>query len=124
MKKEDKEILLKDLSARLPYGVKCQRFDDKIPYALLGIDGDVLHIDCPVYDEGDGYVEIEYCKPYLRSLSSMTEEEKEKYNIIVDALFDTGISYLNDWLNSHHFDYRGLIPKGLALEATKDMYNF
>ena len=57
MEKEDKEILLRDLSARLPYGVKCQHFDDKTPYALLGIDGDVLHIDCPVYDEGDGYVE-------------------------------------------------------------------
>ena len=55
MEKEDKEILLRDLSARLPYGVKCQHFDNKTPYALLGIDGDVLHIDCPVYDEGDGY---------------------------------------------------------------------
>ncbi len=123
MEKEYKEILLRDLSARLPYGVKCQHFDDKTPYALLGIDEDVLHIDCPVYDEGDGYVKIEYCKPYLRSLSSMTKEEKEEYNIIVDALFDTGISYLNDWLNSHHFDYRGLIPKGLAIEAPEGMYN-
>ena len=47
MEKEDKEILLRDLSARLPYGVKCQHFDDKTPYALLGIDGDVLQHHLP-----------------------------------------------------------------------------
>lgn len=27
-----------------------------------------------------------------------------------------------DWLLAHHFDYRGLIPMGLALEATEGMY--
>ena len=47
MEKEDKEILLRDLSARLPYGVKCQHFDDKTPYALLGIDEDVLQHHLP-----------------------------------------------------------------------------
>ena len=145
MKKEDKKILLRDLCARLPYGVKCQHFDDKTPYALLGIDEDVLHIDCPVYDEGDGYVEIEYCKPYLRSLSSMTEEEKRelskkyvwdiscgqiKIRYHSEGYWDNNTKcptseYLKlfDWLNMHHFDYHGLIEKGLALEATRDMYN-
>ena len=131
MKKEDKEILLKDLSARLPYGVKCQHFDDKTPYALLGIDEDVLHIDCPVYDEGDGYVEIEYCKPYLRSLSSMTEEELKTYHSYCECdngdftgeilYFDTIESF--DYLTSIHIDYRGLIPMGLAIEVTEGMYN-
>ena len=125
MEKEDKEILLRDLSARLPYGVKCQHFDDITPYALLGIDGDVLHIDCPVYDEGDGYVEIEYCKPYLRPMSSMTEEEKKTYEMFFneDGLLNTSIDTYLDWLLENHFDYRGLIPKGLAIEATEDMYD-
>ena len=127
MEKEYKEILLRDLCARLPYGVKCQHFDDKTPYALLGIDGDVLHIDCPVYDEGDGYVEIEYCKPYLRSLSSMTEEELKIYHSYCECdngdftgeilYFDTIESF--DYLTSIHIDYRGLIPMGLAIEVTE-----
>lgn len=145
MKKKDKELLLKDLSARLRYGVKCQHFDDKTPYALLGIDEDVLHLDCPVYDEGDGYVEIEYCKPYLRPMGSMTEEERFEVdrlfgslmlNINTDIYFvksDPYSSYISvyqeelneyfDWLNKHHFDYHGLIEKGLAIEATEGMYD-
>ena len=119
MKREDKEILLKDLSTRLSYGVKCQHFDDKTPYALLGIDEDVLHIDCPVYDEGDGYVEIEYCKPYLRPMSSMTEEEKKTYEMFFneDGLLNTSIDTYLDWLLENHFDYRGLIPMGLAIKV-------
>lgn len=124
MKQEDKELLIKEICARLPYGVIAkvysywneEYFDDK----LLGIDldeNDVLAVALP-----GGRCEIDLVKPYLRPLSSMTEEEKEEYNIIVDALFDVGISYLNDWLNSHHFDYRGLISKGIALEAPEGMY--
>lgn len=128
MEREDKEILLRDLSARLPYGVKCQHFDDKTPYVLLGIDEDVLHIDCPVYDEGDGYVKIEYCKPYLRSLSSMTKEELKIYHSYCECdngdftgeilYFDTIESF--DYLASIHIDYRGLIPMGLAIEVTEE----
>ena len=74
-------------------------------------------------------------RPYLRPMSSMTEEEFKKWRKLVDLrreptkdIFDTAIlSFKNidevtDWLNSHHFDYRGLIEKGLALEAPEDMY--
>ena len=70
-------------------------------------------------------------KPYLRSISSMTEEEESEYNLIQglshwtadDGKMENYAESI-DWLNSHHFDYRGLIEKGLALEAPKDMYKF
>ena len=125
MEKEYKEILLRDICARLPYGVKATTTANgwRDVYVVSGYNDDRIYLDCPVYDEGDDEWLVESVKPYLRPMSSMTKEEKEEYNIIVDALFDTGISYLNDWLNSHHFDYRGLIPKGLAIEAPEGMYN-
>lgn len=92
--------------------------------------------------QGD-IVRLEDCQPYLRPMSSMTKEEKEElshllpkdWSVEIDKLnnfyFDTSPSifmeidvFLNiiDWLNAHHFDYRGLIEKGLALEALKGMY--
>lgn len=125
MTQEEKQLLLQDICARLPYGVKATTTANgwRDVYVVSGYNDDRIYLDCPVYDEGDDEWLVESVKPYLRPMSSMTEEEKEEYNIIVDALFDTGISYLNDWLNSHHFDYRGLIPKGLAIEATEGMYN-
>ena len=125
MTQEEKQLLLQDICARLPYGVKATTTSNgwRDVYVVLGYNDDRIYMDCPVYDEGDDEWLIESVKPYLRSMESMTKEEKEEYNIIVDALFDTGISYLNDWLNSHHFDYRGLIPKGLAIEAPEGMYN-
>ena len=141
MTQKDKSLLLKDLCGRLYCGVICQIYDNKYGYKLLGIDDDELHIDCPVYDEGDGYVEIDYCKPYLRSMSSMTEEERKEVEILIkenrpspygkinnkgmDNLFSSVAvtsSILIDWLNAHYFDYRSLIPKGLAIEAPEGMY--
>ena len=136
MKQGDKELLLRYLSMALPYGVKVQQFDDIDAYKLLGIDGDVLHIDCPVYDEGDGYVEVEYCKPYLRLMSSMTEEEKKEFDnfcVIDEFVWEgkTEIGYKNqaiimsvaiNWLLKKHFDFLGLIPKGLAIEVTEENY--
>jgi hypothetical protein len=140
MTQKDKSLLLQDLCGRLYCGVICQIYDDKYGYKLLGIDGDVLHIDCPVYDEGDGYVEIDYCKPYLRPMSSMSKEEedewcglnidplleavKERHTRIEDLMLRAKSQYRPlDWLNAHHFDFRNLIEKGLALEAPEDMYN-
>lgn len=131
MKKEDKDLQLRDLCGRLPYLPKVHADDGLSPdgkgsdYALLGVNANkciaLLGLDFGgVYATHKEY--LDNIKPYLRHLSSMTEEEKKEYNIIVDALFDTGISYLNDWLNSHHFDFRGLIQKGLAIEAPKGMY--
>lgn len=125
MTQEEKQLLLQDICARLSYGVKATTTSNgwRDVYTVTGYNDDRIYLDCPVYDEGDDEWLIESVKPYLRSMESMTKEEKEEYNIIVDALFDTGISYLNDWLNSHHFDYRGLIPKGLAIEAPEGMYD-
>ena len=126
MIQEDKEILLKDLCARLPYGVRvCYKIhleDELIDVTLSG-----LLLD---YFNNKTVVEV---KPYLRSMSSMTEEEiKEAENIsrlkYIDGTFAElrQFTLINDnfvdWLNAHHFDYRGLIEKELALEAPENMY--
>lgn len=120
---EEKQLLLKDICARLPYGVKVKSSRRQIVVTLsLDIMTD-FHLGCTV-------------KPYLRPLSSMTEEEKEYiknrwcyedwddiYDFLNHYKIDAGDTYaFTDWLNEHHFDYRGLIRKGLALEAPKDMY--
>ena len=117
MTQEDKKLLLKDLCARLPYGVQCEMGGAKYgPYTFGGGDHDVR-------DLFDGRL----FKPYLRPMSSMTEEEVEEY-FMIDARthLDNGKEVPNmdeiDWLNAHHFDYRGLIEKGLALEAPEGMY--
>ena len=78
-----------------------------------------------VYDEIDNksiytisyHPHIDNCKPYLRPMSSMTEKEENEYINTFLAMWDAV-----DWLNEHHFDYRGLIPMGLALEAPEGMY--
>lgn len=121
--KQEKELLLKDLSARLPYGVYCKVDDCSEPVKLVGIK--------KTYDEcrylfGDFLVDPDVTNvlPYLRPMSSMTEEERKKFvgtyinpHIVVSSNF--GI----DCLNENHFDYRELIPEGLALEAPEGMYN-
>ena len=98
MTQEEKQLLLQDICARLPYGVKATTTSNgwRDVYVVSGYNDDRIYLDCPVYDEGDDEWLVESVRPYLRPMSSMTEEEKEEYNIIVDALFDTGISYLND----------------------------
>ena len=144
MKQEDKEILLKDLCARLPYGVKFMC--NKNIYTTKGLD-------LIVTDEGDweyavtakdtAPIEIDFIKPYLFPLSSMTEEQEKEIQEItgnpdyaciirktdglelwldstdtdptiwLDAIFE-----VQDYLNKNHFDYRGLIEEGLAIDAT------
>ena len=129
MTQENKELLLKDLGARLLY------------HPIVHIhDLDVIDYDNYLYPD---YLEkmMSYSiklKPYLRPLSSITPEEKKyiKYkwgysdwdtlnDFLNYSLIDTcdAESFI-DWLNAHHFDYRGLIEKGLALEAPEGMYNF
>ena len=126
MTQKDKQLLLKDLSARLPYGVK-----------FTFTNGDVRvakGVDLIVTDKGDWEyavtakgiepIEIKYIKPYLRPMSSMTEEESTTYEYSFLYSNDLRIyaeEYI-DWLNANHFDYRGLIEKGLALEAHEGMY--
>lgn len=140
---EDKELLLKDLCARLPYGVKLHipSFSDT-PQLLQQIS-DYETVEINDYTSPVGVGEV---KPYLRPMSSMTDAEKKEledictmYNGDPSSSYEYfGIEIFNisrygtnfesdytaiDWLNSHHFDYRGLIEKGLALESPEGMYN-
>ena len=112
MTQEEKQLLLKDLCSRLPYGVKLFHNLSETPVTFNS--GHLNQI---------GVYKI---KPYLRSLSSMTEKEKREYINLSDLVTVDGVlvssSETFDWLISHHFDYRGLIEKGLALEAPEGMY--
>lgn len=118
MGQKDKEMLIKDLCGRVPYRVNVCLYE-KEACILIGIKGNKVYLDV----DTDSFC-IESIKPYLRSLSSMTEEEKVEYKHLV-AFSGSSIGAANfvDWLNKHHFDYRNLIMGGLALEAPKGMYN-
>ena len=131
MRQEEKQLLLKDLCARLPYGVKCvfHGKDGCIPSTILRVDVEnefVMFANRPdtQKDKSSSYLHlIEHIKPYLRPMSSMTEEEKEemtKMSTLINSI--TLVKELGDWLNKNMFDYRGLIPMGLALEAKEGMY--
>ena len=123
MIQEEKELLLKDLCARLPYKPKCFtytiRTDGKKENWTLK---EVTTILINLFVANDFYGIV----PYLRPMSSMTEEERVelKQVAIVDNEGIPGdiIAYI-DWLNKHHIDYRGLIEKGLAIEAPEGMYS-
>ena len=118
MTQEDKELLLKDLCARLPYGVKIELtwwVMDEGTYINATLEPD--HIEQLLNNE-DRITEI---KPYLFPLSSMTEEQKKEYQYITERwMYDSSYSISDsiDWLNKNHFDYRGLIPMGLSIDAT------
>ena len=150
MKKEDKELLLQDLSMRLPYGVKCQAHNGTL--ICVNANNGIAVVQT---DRGVRQVLIENLKPYLRPLSSMTDEEKKdllNYVVSKDSKYfevcsDGSITDMSPdeqdfrtfelkWINFHpkttsryigwllknHFDFCDLIPKGLALEAPKGMY--
>lgn len=148
MTPEEKQLLLKDLCARLPYEVQCHI---KHIHHLSGwIDeGDVILtgfrqneftketelLFCNPVGNPKIVFPIDSVKPYLRPLSSITEKEKEEASeaieIELNALQGPGgftvenaasYTFMIDFYNKHHLDYRGLIEKGLALEAPKDMY--
>jgi hypothetical protein len=120
MTQDDKDLLLKDLCSRLPYGVQMNHIADNevSPVTLIGIDRDYVILQGA---GGYSYVPVEDYKPYLLPLSSMTEEQRKELKslMIQDSygiLYHTIESY--DYLNKNHFDYRGLIEKSLALNAT------
>lgn len=118
MTQEHKELLLKDLCARLPYGIKFLRESWNYEW-----DQELSVIEVLEDIDKDGYINrtkvynVEDIKPYLFPLSSMTEEQEKEwlytlssdYHIIYDTV---------DWCNKNHFDHRGLIPMGLAIDAT------
>ena len=118
MLQEYKELLLKDLCARLPYGVKFLRESWNYEW-----DQELSVIEVLEDIDKDGYINktkvynVEDIKPYLFPLSSMTEEQEKEWLYTLSS--DYHITYDTvDWLNKNHFDYRGLIPIGLAIDAT------
>jgi len=127
MTQEEKNLILADTYPRLLYGVKVlytltNRVDTLLSiespgnYCIVGNEG------CSRRDWFDDY------KVFLRPMSSMTEEEKKEYDNLRAHICDDYNRYCFDtyksidWLNEHHFDYRNLIGKGLALEAPEGMY--
>ena len=118
MTQEDRNLLLKDLCSRLPYNVVIRCTDNDTDYKCFlttGILNELLH-NTEYYDY----------KPYLRPMSSMTEKEKRKYDILVEEIvYRPGVLTCSSLINfcyEHHLDDLGLIEKGLALEAPEDMY--
>lgn len=136
MKQEDKELLLKDLCCRLPYGVKVKTTSRESKNRIVYLTEDnIFHLTNGWWSE---------CKPYLFPISSMTEEQCIKlFEILgmgvnsnyggdyvkindvtgITFFFESGrdietVMKAIDYLNSIHVDYRGLIPKGLAIDAT------
>jgi hypothetical protein len=135
MTREDKELLLADLCARLPYGVKVKfKFNEVIAIeekVIYNVDGEYSYITV-----GKSYLTLDIIKaffnnyldeikPYLFPLSSMTEEQKDEFDRLYtyDALIVEPQWKLIDFCNKHNLDYRGLIPMGLAIDATdKNIY--
>ncbi len=110
MTQEDKQLLFVDLCGRLPYGVIC-KFTDTF-------DGCEVNNTLNLEDINELFRHKLDCKPYLRPLSSITEEEKlELSTVLIYANMIDNTRAQIDWLNAHHFDYRGLIPKGLAIST-------
>lgn len=134
MKQEDKELLLKDLCARLPYGVKgLVTFNGNPSMSQIHVENRT--IDGKLYDRfaklQDSWYDNVTIKPYLFPLSSMTKEQKEELDNIFNQEddmcekietdnfeFNFYRKSIFDFLNKHHLDWRGLIPKGLANDAT------
>ena len=126
MTQEDKNLLLKDLSSRIPYNVKVQTHDgDTVQlYSIGNCEMDDTKIR--LFINGGYYPNI--VKPYLRPMSSMTKEEEDEYQGCGNKDIAESGEFLVpthriDFLNSHYLDYRGLIERGLALEAPEWMYN-
>lgn len=124
MTQEQKDLLLKDLCARLPYGVKCCIYnfgEDTIRIKediLWSVQGDNILTLKSCVEKGEAYM-FHQIKPYLFPFSSMTEEQNLEFLstcIGGNAYHPTYKSF--DWLDKNLFDYRGLIPMGLAIDAT------
>ena len=120
MTQEEKQLLMRDLCARLPYGVKVnfRGFIEVLHevhiyesvQTIVGENGVLYDIDMPMV------------MPYLRPMESMTEEEEKEYENCFQSDDTTAATLLVDFYNKRHLDYRGLIEKGLALEAPEGMY--
>ena len=126
---KEKQLLLVDLCARLPYGIKCYEDNVEYPFDIIGTTTNNKE-----FVFSDGYERsLKQIKPYLRPMSSMTEEERRellKYGAVVrlenGEVIDVSCvgfdnhAIVQDYLISHHFDYRGLIEKDLAIGVTDE----
>ena len=145
MTNEEKSLLLQDLCARLPYGIKCscEGGDRPLKVDYIKYNWNEMTFEVHIKEYPQPVYNIEEVKPYLRLISSMTEKEKEelwkaidKDTDIIMANIDAPIIFIHkgrvyrgelthyerEFLISHHFDYSGLIPMGLALPALEGMY--
>ena len=127
---EEKDLLLRDLASRLPYGVNVE-YTYKVTVIATN-EEEILTKPLYLYSintlddmtvsgiDDDGYREICFLsevKPYLFPLSSMTEKQQIELTKFV-AYGISGENIIYDWYNKNQFDYRGLIPMGLAIDAT------
>ena len=116
MTQKDKELLIRSISYKISYGI-IVNVDGLFDAKLTSVN---WHDEVSIEDSV-GLYHISEVKPYLFPLSSMTKEQKQEYQYITERwMYDSSYSIGDsiDWLNSHHFDYRGLIEKGLAIDAT------
>ena len=118
MTQEEKELLLKDLCERLPYGVKVKTpYNDAILRGIVDRKGVKTTIDYTDIVTDKQTYPIRYIKPYLRPMSSMTEEQNKEWLYTLSS--DYHITYDTvDWCYKNHFDINNLIPMGLAIDAT------
>lgn len=115
MTQEHKELLLKDLCERLPYGVKISVNNNIESLQGINVLDNVVEYGSFLSSN------IEEVKPYLFPLSNMTEEQQNEYQYITERwMYDSSYSIADsiDWLNKNHFDYRNLINKNLAIDCT------
>lgn len=133
MTREEKQLLIKELCARVPYGVIIHTWYEKyLDIKCTGVNVYTNAVDLDIPDDDDAKVYVDNVKPYLRPMSSMTEEEQKEFVqfhcvklcpiVLNNSLTVENENKMIDWLTAHHFDFRGLIPMGLALEAPEDMY--
>ena len=144
MTQEEKDLLFKDLGGRIMYDVKCSVYEDTSVHTLSGVLPNYVYKELYFreldWKECDGFADVQYCKPYLFPLSSMIEEQKYDFycrfiendcdfDDFKEFYLDNGMWHklltslddteaIIDWFHKNHFDYRGLIPMGLANDAT------
>lgn len=133
MNQQDRELLLKDLCARVPYGVRVHIDEEELKnshyvWEKYNWDGEPQEVDgvsrygvqlCYM-EVDDCFIDFDFIKPYLLPMSSMTEEQRKDFEstMVKDGILSIWTISTYEWLNAHNVDYRGLIPKGIALDAT------
>ena len=123
MTQKNRDLLVRELCARLPYQVVCIDTNINVVGTLsqIGVHYDICTLDIDKGDSESCY--IPNCKPYLFPLSSMTNEQYDEMSDILHTICHSGYAHhfahkLIDWYNKNHFDYRELIKDGLAIDAT------